>query len=152
MKNILLIFLVCAIFVAHAFFISAEISDLSAGLGFGNNTITTSNPDGISYEKTNSGAMIIFKGGDVSVNGNDFNNIQSQDAAKHPSFLELDRSGSVTDADFTVNEKGGKYVFGNTEITAPPNSRVILDKTAGILIKPADGGKLQEYPKSKNSS
>ncbi len=35
------------------------------------------------------------------------------------------KDGEITQADFTSNEEGGTYVFGGTEISNPPDSRLI---------------------------
>jgi len=86
---------------------------------------------------------------EININGNNFANIVSQEKSGHPSFIELDKEGNVVKADFTVDEKGGKYVFGNTEISAPPNSRVLFDEKTGIVIKTIEGAEFAENPKSR---
>ena len=88
---------------------------------------------------------------EININGNNFVNIISQEKSGHPSFIELDKEGNLVKADFTVNEKGGKYVFGNTEISAPPNSRVLFDEKTGIVIKATEGAEFAENPKSRIS-
>src|SRR3989344_3447665 len=83
---------------------------------------------------------------EININGNNFVNIISQEKSGHPSFIELDKEGNVVKADFTVDEKGGKYVFGNTEISAPPNSRVLFDETTGVRIKAEEGAEFSQNP------
>ena len=78
-----------------------------------------------------------------------FENILPQDESKHPTKIRLDENGDITQADFTVNEKGGIYVFGNTQIYAPPDSRVFFDEITGIRMRVQDGAELKEIPKSK---
>ena len=150
-KDNLFCFLLIVLLIGNLGFINAELTDISKNLGYSDKTITTTNPDGISYEKTAEGAVITFKGGDVNVNGNEFNKIQSQDTAKHPSFVELDKNGNLISADFSVNEQGGKYVFGDTEIAAPPSSRVLFDEKTGIKIKVQDGAELSPNPSHSNN-
>ena len=140
------------VLLANLVLIGAELTDISKNLGFGDNTITTFNPDGISYEKTADGAVIIFKGGEVSIKGNLFEDIKSQDDAKLPSEIKIDKDGKITSAEFTVNELGGSYVFGNTQIYAPPNSRVLFDKESGIQMKVQDNSQFADIPKQKDSS
>jgi len=104
---------------------------------------------GVEYSQlTNKNTQLTFSKTDaeIDVNGNKFANIIPQDTAKHPSFIELDKDGNPVKADFTVNEKGGKYIFGNTEITAPPNSRVFFDKTTGVRIKAEEGAEFSQNP------
>src|SRR3989304_89601 len=140
------------VLIVNLFLISAELTDLSKILGFDENTITSLNPDGISYEKTDEGAILAFKGGDVSIKGNSFANIKSQEEAKLPSEMTLNKNGEITNAEFTANEKGGTYVFGNTQVYAPPNSRILFDEKIGIRIKVPDGSEIAELPKAKDNS
>lgn len=140
------------VLIANLVLISAELTDLSKSLDFNDNTITTFSSDGISYEKTADGATITFKGGEVTVKGNSFANIKSEEEAKLPSKINLDKDGKVTNAEFTVNEKGGNYVFGNTQIYAPPNSRVMFDEKTGIRIKIPEGSEMSDIPKQKDIS
>ena len=79
-----------------------------------------------------------------------FENIVPQKEAKHPTYLEFDENGEVIKSDFTVNEKGGTYVFGSTQIYAPPNSRVFFDKKTGIRIIAEDEAEFTETPKQKD--
>ena len=100
------------------------------------------------YQSPDKNTQLTFSKADaeVDVNGNKFANIVPQDQAKHPSFIELDKDGNPVKADFTVNENGGKYIFGNTQIDVPPNSRVFFDKETGVKIKAAEGAEFTQNP------
>jgi len=86
----------------------------------------------------------------VNIKGNKFENIVSQDKAGLPTFIELDSNGGINEARFTVNENGGDYVFGNTIVNAPPNSKVSFNKYTGINIKVEDGGQITNLPMIKD--
>tara|TARA_Y100000310_G_scaffold213829_1_gene214839 strand:+ start:14934 stop:16946 length:2013 start_codon:yes stop_codon:yes gene_type:complete len=110
----------------------------------------------VEYQQLNEegGAHLVFieKGARVDFEGNSFGNITPQDNAGHPSFINIDREGNIARADFTVNEEGGTYVFGNTKINAPPNSRVFFDQETGVRIKVPEDSEITEIPTTKNNS
>jgi hypothetical protein len=68
----------------------------------------------------------INEGAFLVIEKNKFENILSQEKAKHPTYIKIDKQGGILNADFTVNENGGNYTFEENTIEAPPNSRVML--------------------------
>ena len=112
---------------------------------------------GVEYQPLNEegGVHLVFKeeGARVDFNGDIFKNIIPQDVAGHPTFIDVDKEGNIVRTDFTVNEEGGTYFFGNTKIEVPPNSRVFFDKETGIIrIKSPEGSEITEIPTKKDSS
>ena len=99
---------------------------------------------GVEYEAFETYTRLTFKkeNAKVCVKENCFENIVPQGKAKVPTFIEFDETGEITDALFKVNEKGGDYVFGNTKINAPPNSKVFFKKDALAFNKGIDEGSL----------
>lgn len=113
------------------------------------------NIQGIEYsEIEEDGTRLTFVEEDVNLNisGNLFINIIPQDDAEHPTYIDLDKNEEIINADFTVNDKGGIYVFGNTEVEVPPNSRVFFDKDEGVRIKIPEEGELEQLPQLKDDS
>ncbi|MEK6897940.1 MAG: hypothetical protein AABX28_01130 [Nanoarchaeota archaeon] len=147
---ILNIFLI-VILIANIHFVFSEQADISSDLGFNEGVVIISDLDMVGYEKTDSGATITFKGGDITLNKNEFTNIKSQDEAKLPSFIKLNEKGEIINAEFTVNEIGGNYIFGNTKFYAPPNSRVLFDEKTGIQVKVEKDAEIKEMPTSLNN-
>ena len=109
---------------------------------------------GVEYQKIGQNTEVTFANENsvLNVKGDKFENIVSQSEAKHPTKVVLNENGEITSADFTVNKKGGSYVFGNTRVYAPPNSRVLFDEKIGIRIKVQDNSQFADVPKQKDSS
>ena len=159
MKNKILLVIIGMILIFNLILISSqeeiivliETTDIGQELGFEENFITTDDPGGVEFEKTANGYTGTFKGADIVIEGNPFENIKSQRDAGLPSFIELDESGEITKAKFTVNAEGeGNYCFGNTCINAPANSRVTFSKELGVDVVVPDGSKLTNIPENLN--
>ena len=60
------------------------------------------------------------------------------------------KGNKIVEADFFTNAEGGIYTFGNTEINAPPNSRVIFDEKSGIAMEVLKGSEITKMPRSKD--
>lgn len=130
--------------------ILTEVTDIGKIIGLPEGEIIG---QGVKYQliEENTRLTFINENANVNLKGNSFKNIIPQDTAGHPTFIDIGETGNIARADFTVNEEGGTYVFGNTEINAPPNSRVFFDKATGVRIKIPEDGELKEIPKAKDS-
>ena len=64
----------------------------------------------------------------VEINGIKFENILPKDKSLHPSYIKLDASGNILEADLTANEKGSVFLINGLTFKAPPNSRVYYNK------------------------
>lgn len=74
-----------------------------------------------------------------------FENIVSQEEAKHPTYVEFYRDGGILRADFTVNENGGNYTFEEETFEAPPGSRIYFTEETGLKIKLPEGINVNEF-------
>ena len=127
---------------------SEEIQTIENSTDIGNQIIAK----GVELQRLsneNTKLTFVSQEAEVNVKGDLFTNITTQEGSGHPTFLEFDNEGNILKADFTVNEKGGNYVFGNTRIYVPPNSRVIFDGNE-ILVKPVKDSAIIETPKPKD--
>ena len=70
----------------------------------------------------------------VEINGNKFENVLPNDKSLNPSFIKLDASGKIIEADLTANEKGGVFLINGLTFKAPPNSRVYYNKDGFYLV------------------
>ncbi len=94
-------------------------------------------------------AQITFedKNSRVKIKDDIFENINSDELA----YVNIDKDGNIVKADFSVNEKGGNYCFGNTCTgILPANSRVFFDKKMGIRIIAEEDAEFTETPRQKN--
>ncbi len=62
-------------------------------------------------------------------------------------FIAFDVNGTIIEANFTVNQKGATYVFGNDQFYAPPNANVIF-KNGKITISVQNNTKFDTLPHS----
>ncbi len=116
---------------------------------------TTSIFEKLEEGKKGIGITFVEEDAFLSIRGNLFTNIIPYEEGKDPNYIFLDEQGEIIRADFTVNDKGGSYTFGNNAKFVPPNSRVFFDKRAtgipeyttafGIDIKVPDGSDLTEF-------
>ncbi|MBI2043664.1 hypothetical protein HYT25_04720, partial [Candidatus Pacearchaeota archaeon] len=166
MKNKIICILIGIILMFNLVLVSSDVTVVPKEISLLDGKILG---HGIEYkELQDEGIKLTFvnEGASVNIGGDIFQDIVPQGKAGHPTEIELDKSGGILRADFTVNEKGGTYVFGNTQIYAPPNSRVFFDKKtgleygrvgleyyydkrAGINIVVPDGSEFKEIPKPK---
>ena len=84
----------------------------------------------------------------VEINGNKFENVLPNDKSLNPSFIKLDASGKIIEADLTANEKGGVFLINGLTFKAPPNSRVYYNKDGFYLV----GVSITNLEKDKLSS
>jgi len=88
------------------------------------------------------GSLSINQGGKET----EFINIKPNDEkSKTTAYIKTNKKGQISEADFTVNEKGGSYVFGNDIIPVPPNSRVQYSNGV-IKMDPPEGSEFKELP------
>ncbi|MBI2004518.1 hypothetical protein HYS72_03590 [Candidatus Pacearchaeota archaeon] len=73
------------------------------------------------------------EGGFVEINGIRFENVLPSDISSHPSYLNLDKSGNIIEADLTANEKGSNFLINGLTFQAPPNSRVYYEEGGFFL-------------------
>ena len=66
----------------------------------------------------------------LRLNGNDYWSI------KKGGVIKTDSNNTLIEANFTVNENGGKYVFGNEKVNIPPNSKVFFKDGKLIIDAP----------------
>ncbi len=60
-------------------------------------------------------------------------------------MIGLSETGEILRVDFTVNEEGGEYVFGDNTISVPPFSRVLFEKDVGIQVRIPEGTDITKY-------
>jgi len=151
---IVLVFLFIQIFFISSYETKSFTESTNIGNLFGLDEENVIASAGIEYseikdlETKEEGVRLTFmeEGASLNVGENLFANIVPQKDAGHPTYLELDENGKIIGADFTTNEKGGNYTFGNNTIEVPPNSRVFFNKDTGIKIEISDGLDLTEFP------
>ena len=81
----------------------------------------------------------------LKVGDDEFKNIKEGTG----SYIHLDETGVITQAEFITNDGGGTYSLGGTTFDVPPNSKVEYDKEKGILNFP-DGGEIKKFPKAES--
>lgn len=99
------------------------------------------------FEKVGSSSFIKFdkEGANVVINGSVFRNIKSVEGSN----IELNDAGEIVSANFLVNENGGNYVFGGTEVFAPANSKIVF-KDGVITMEVPEGSRISKFPEMKD--
>tara|TARA_Y100000310_G_scaffold344163_1_gene455467 strand:+ start:2131 stop:3342 length:1212 start_codon:yes stop_codon:yes gene_type:complete len=153
--SILLILIIGIVFVNSE---GEETEDLGISIGLPEGTIIG---QGVFIEPFEGGGgkfTIASNTANLNINGNDFTNILNQEVAGHPTFIDVDESGKITRAEFTVitneDEIGIEYttyVFGNTQISVPEGSRVFFSDSIGIEVTLPENSKI-EIPTAKDAS
>jgi len=107
---------------------------------------------GIEFSKVDGKSTLTITETDnmIQIGDDKFENIQSQEDAKHPTFFELNEEGEIERADFTTNEKGGTYTLGEVSFDVPPSSRVFYDKENGFQL--SKGTEIKEIKTSARFS
>ncbi len=92
--------------------------------------------DFIEQNKIEDGNRFSFVNKDASltINGNLFTNVAPKSTSNSQSYIEVDKTGLITKASFTVNEKGGDYVINGLNFHAPPNAKVFYDPQNGFKL------------------
>ncbi|MCH7850647.1 MAG: hypothetical protein IH845_03325 [Nanoarchaeota archaeon] len=86
----------------------------------------------------------------LTINGNEFSNMQSSGSREKESYILLNTKGEITEASFKTNDEGGTYTIGGTTFDVPPNTVVYYDNEIGHHL--AEGAVIKEFgPNSKMS-
>lgn len=96
-------------------------------------------------------STITFTGetGVLNINGDEYTNIKKYSDITH-AYVKLNEQGIITEADFTTNEKGGRYLIGADYIPVPPNSRLtFIGSKAQVYV--AEGSEFKDIQASLKS-
>lgn len=149
------VFLVISIFIIISSLVSSQgfLIDYSDEIGLESGTVmgagiefkeqTTKDGDS---EVTSYRLHFVEEGAIVEIRGDSFKNILRELKSFHPTYIRLDEEGTITNADFTVDENGGNYTFEGKVIRAPPASRVFFDIDIGVKIEIPDNTDFTGFP------
>ncbi|MBM3247086.1 hypothetical protein FJZ17_00915 [Candidatus Pacearchaeota archaeon] len=106
---------------------------------------------GIEYSENTSRYTFTEMEDSLRINGNDYWNIQPETEQRQAYIKVNSDKTRVIEAEFTVNEKGGTYIFGNDRIYVPANATLKYSEGVIKIIVP-DGGVLENFPKSSGAN